>query len=400
LASAAHLTQRTLTSLRPAAARYVLWDSSLPGFGIRVSTQGSKTFVLKYRLASGRVRWKTLGRVEQLSLEEARKRARRDTGLVADNKDPLRAIDAARDAVTFDAAADRFLEEHVEARRKSSTLRLYRQVIESYLRPRLGTTPITSITTEDLLRVHHALRRVPYAANRTIAVASALFNWAASAGLRGVGPHANPCDDVPKYRERSRQRYLTPEEFKRVGCALRVAEQCKRLSPSTILAIRLLLLTGARVNEILSLEWRAVNIAAGVLRLNESKTGAKTILLGAPAVDLLKEWPRWAKSEFVFPGEGRGEKKGQHKVNLKDGWGWVADSPVHARVARSAGRAQAKNPENPSAPRLRGQPTRDMPLVRSAFCQHDGPRPLWSVRVVRSSQRSSGRRSQPRAGSR
>jgi len=323
LASADHLTHRTLAALRPQRSRYVLWDSSLPGFGVRVSVQGTKTFVLKYRLPSGRTRWKTLGRIEQLSLEEARKRARRDVGLVADGHDPLRALDDARGAVTLNSAADRFLREHVEARRKPATIRLYTQVIDSHLRPRFGTTPLTSITTQDLLKLHHHLRRSPYAANRTIAVASVLFNWAARAGLRGPGPHVNPCDDVPKYRERARQRYLAPHELKRVGCALRVSERRNALSPSAVLAIRLLLLTGARVNEVLSLQWREVDLDAGVLRLSDSKTGAKTILLGAPTVELLREWPRWAKSPYVFPGEGRGRHKGQHKVNLKDAWGWV-----------------------------------------------------------------------------
>jgi hypothetical protein len=187
LAAVSHLTQRTLQALTPTSTRYVLWDASLPGFGVRVSVQGTKTFVLKYRLASGRVRWKTLGRTERLSLEQARKRARRDAGLVADGHDPLRLLDDAREAVTFDSAADRFLREHVEACRKPSTARLYAQGINSHLRPRLGSTALTAVTTQDLLRLHHQLRRAPYAANRTIAVASALFNWAARAGLRGPG---------------------------------------------------------------------------------------------------------------------------------------------------------------------------------------------------------------------
>ena len=302
----------------------MVWDGAIPGFGVRVNPQGTRTFVLKYRLPSGRVRWKTIGRSDKVTLEQARKRAKRDVGLVADGKDPQQHLDVAKDALTLGKVADRFLESHVEARRKDSTHRLYRLVIDGHLRPQLGNVPIADVTTEQILKLHAKLKATPYMANRVVAVASKLFNWAAQAGFRGgPGPHVNPALGIEKYRERARKRYLTKQELARVGCALRVAERRGAMSPAAIAAIKLLLLTGARMSEILSLKWKYVDSGRGLIHLPDSKTGAKVIMLNMPARDILKACPKWADSPYAFPGEGRGKRKGQHRVNLTDAWGWV-----------------------------------------------------------------------------
>lgn len=321
MASAGHLTKRRIKALAPkAGARYVEWDRAIPGFGVRVS-QGTRSYVLKYRLASGRERWATLDRVGVITLDQARKRARRYLGIVSDGGDPLRRKDGARDAPTFNDVADRFLDEHVEARRKPSTLRLYTLAVNGHLRPRLGTLPIEDVTAADILRIHHRLRATPYMANRVLAVASKLMNWAAQHGYRD--PHTNPCEGIEKFPELSRRRYLMPMELTRLGAALRVGTRYKALSPAAIAAIRLLLLTGARVNEILSLRWAEVDLAGGALHLADSKTGAKTIVLNAHALEVLRAWPRFAGSAYVFPGEGRGKRKGKHRVSLADPWAWI-----------------------------------------------------------------------------
>lgn len=316
-----HLTQRRIEALKPrAGARYVVWDGAIPGFGVRVG-EGKRTYVLKYRLVSGRTRWATLDRVGVVPLEKVRKRARRYLGVVADGGDPLRLKDGARDAPTFGAVADRFLEEHVDARRKPATLRLYKLAIDGHLRPRLAAMPIADVQATDILRLHHRLRATPYLANRMVAVASKLFNWAAQHGYRD--PHTNPCDGLEKFPETPRARYLSPAELLRLGAALRVAVRYKAISPAAIAAIRLLLFTGARVNEILSLRWSEVDLSGGALHLADSKTGAKTIVLNAPAIEVLRAWPTFAGSAYVFPGEGRGKRKGKHRVSLADPWAWV-----------------------------------------------------------------------------
>jgi len=314
-------TEARLEALGARATQYVTWDVEPTGFGVRVSPGGAKTFVFVYRNRFGRVRWKTLGRVGDLSLEAARRRARVDAGLVNDDKDPLAVRDAARGAVTFGQVADRFLEDHVDARRRASTARHYRQAIETHLRPRFGARAIAEIAARDVLKFHHALKATPMQANRVVAILSSLCSWAVRAGYL----ESNPCvGAIEKYRERPRRRYLTPAEFKRLGAALRVGERRGRVTPAAAAAIRLLLFTGMRRGEVLSLRRDAVDLQQRVLRLADSKTGPRVIVLNAAAVDVLKTWPTFA-SPYVFPSETRRDDAPDtpHRVDLNKPWAWL-----------------------------------------------------------------------------
>lgn len=297
-------TVTTIADLRPkAGVQYTAWDVEPTGFGVRVSPSGTKSFVFKYRTKAKRVRWATLGRVGDVSLDEARDRAFRMRGLVADGKDPLREIDTSRGALTVRDAAARYLA-HVEAKRKPRTHASYKQIFDSVVTPRLGSVPILELGSDDVLRLHHELRGTPVHANRVVAVLSAFLAWAVKAKLRPAGP--NPCHGIERYREQARRRYLTADEYARVGKALREARKAGTIASAPLTAIELLLLTGARPAEITALEWVHVRLDEGVLALPDSKTGAKLIHLAPEATKLLKKWPRWEGSPYVFPGRRRG----------------------------------------------------------------------------------------------
>lgn len=309
--STGRLTQERIDTLLPQAGRqYVAWDKTLPGFGVRVSPAGAKSFILKYRLPSGRVRWKTLGRVgSDLSLDGARGRAQSDRGKVADGIDPLRAHDEAKGALSLATVAERFLTDHVEARRAPSTLRLYNLAINSHIRPVLGSIPIGEIGATDAARLHHRLRGTPYLGNRVLAVLSKLLAWAVQVGYRPAGP--NPCAGIEKFREAKRKRYLNAAEYAQVGKALRDARKAGTIASASLTAIELLLVTGCRPQEIASLQWDHVDLKRRLLDLPTSKTGAKVVHLSPDAVRILQKWPRWAGSSYVFPGTGR-RVKGDH----------------------------------------------------------------------------------------
>jgi integrase len=308
------LTARTITSLTPEpGAQYVRWDAQIKGFGVRVSPSGTKTYLLKYRLHTGRVRWKMLGRVGDVKLGKARRLAQDDLGAVARGGDPLRDKDAARAALTVADVGDRFLLEHVEARRKPATLRLYTLAF-GHIRKTLGRIPIADVTTEDAIRLHHKLKATPYLANRVLAVLSKLLAWSASSKYRAVGP--NPCAGIEKYPEQSRRRYLDDQEYARLGRALRTIT----MSPGPRTAIELLLLTGCRPQEIATLQWAHVNLPGAILDLPDSKTGAKVVHLSPPAVKLLKKWPRVLESAYVFPGAGRVKSPHMHATTLAHAW--------------------------------------------------------------------------------
>lgn len=317
MAARLRLTERAIDALSPREGvrqQYMRWDGDLPGFGVRVSPSGAKTFTLKYRLPSGRVRWKTLGRVGVLTLDQARRQAKIDLGLVAGGGDPLSDKDAARDAITVAAAARAFLQEHAP-RRKASTVRLYQQALTNHIVPRLGTISIAEVTTADAQRLHDRLQATPFQANRVLAVLSKLLSWSmAVARYRPKG--VNPCQGIEKYDEPKRKRYLTEEEYGRLGHALRTVS----LSPGVRHAIELLLLTGARPDEVASLQWTHVDLPGAALHLPDSKTGEKTIHLGDEARELLRDWPR-TTSPYVFPGTGRREEgEHLHPSTLSHAW--------------------------------------------------------------------------------
>ncbi len=301
--SVVRLNQRDIDALQPqAGAQYVAWDATVPGFGVRVSPAGTKTFVLKYRLKSGRVRWKTIGRVSDLTLAEARGHATDDRGTVARGKDPLAENDRVRGAATVTETAKRFLSEYV-VDRAPSTLRSYKQTIDSYIRPWLGAIPLIDLSHADVEKLHHRLRGTPYAANRAVAVLSKMCSWAK------IQP--NPCKGIDLHAEKKRSRYLSPDEYAKIGKALRDGRKTGAYASAALTGIELLLLSGCRPNEIASLQWSFIDLERGVIQLPESKTGAKPVFLSAPAIKLLKKWPKFAESEYVFPGNGR-RQKGEH----------------------------------------------------------------------------------------
>lgn len=151
--------------------------------------------------------------------------------------------------------------------------------------------------------MHHGLRARPVQANRVLALVSKMLNLAETWGLRPL--HSNPCPWIGRYREGKRERFLSGAELRRLGEALSAVERDRSEDPGAVLAIRLLLLTGARRDEILGLRWQDVDLDTGTLNLPDSRTGKKSIPLGPAAVELLAAAPRLEGSAFVIPGRRR-----------------------------------------------------------------------------------------------
>lgn len=311
------LTKRLVDAAPPQDAKYILWDSMIPGFGISVAPSGTKSFILRYRPGRhGRLapkRFVTIGRFGSVTAEQARRRATKILGEVADGKDPAATAHEEREAATVASAAQEFLSVHVKAKRKSNTEAFYRHVLESKVLPALGQRKLRNVSRADVARLHHSMRATPYMGNRVIAVLGSLYSWAERRGLVPEG--FNPARRLEKFRESGRERFLTSDELLRLGAALREAETTgipwtvdearptakhapkveKRytiLSPYAVAAIRLLLFTGCRRHEILDLKWAHVDFERGLLFLPDSKTGRKTVMLGAPALEVLSRLPR------------------------------------------------------------------------------------------------------------
>ena len=177
-----------------------------------------------------------------------------------------------------------------------------------------GTTAVSDLSRADVAMLHHKLRDRPYQANRSLAVLSKMMNLAEQWGLRLDG--SNPTRHVRKYRETKRERYLSMEELQRFGATLEKAQAEGSESPFALAAIALLVLTGARLTEILTLRWAEVDLERRVLRLPDSKTGAKTIYLNDAATDLLRAMPRLSGNPYVIAGAKRGRAPSQPSKTL------------------------------------------------------------------------------------
>ena len=141
-----------------------------------------------------------------------------------------------------------------------------------------------------------------------------MMNLAEAWGLRLTG--SNPARHIKKYREQKRERYLTRQELQHLGAVLADPKTKAVESPFVIAAIGLLVLTGARLTEILTLRWDHVDLAHQVLRLPDSKTGAKLIYLNTAAINLLRTMPRMAGNPYVIAGKNRGARL----INLQKPW--------------------------------------------------------------------------------
>jgi integrase len=295
----AKLTKRTIDAAAPRSAEYVLWDGDIAGFGVRVTPAGRKSYLVQYRVGT-RSRKLTLGAHGVLTPEQGRTLAIQALAAVRAGHDPAEQRKLRREAVTVKELAERFDREHIVVRIKESTAREYRRNLERFILPALGRLRVEEVSRADIARFHHDLRHIPYQANRNLEVISKMFVLAELWGLRPEG--SNPRKHIAKYREHKRERFLSAAELKRLGEVLNQIEAERVEMPSALAAVRLLLLTGCRLNEIMKLRWEHVDLAAAALRLPDSKTGAKVVHLGQAAVDVLAGIERQPFNPYVIAG--------------------------------------------------------------------------------------------------
>ena len=291
------LTKRTVDAAEVRSSDYFIWDDELPGFGLRVLPSGRKRYVVQYR-AGRRSRRISLGPSTGLACEQARNRAMTIIAAARNGEDPAAKRDTDREAITVPELADRFDNEHIALRVKASTGKEYRRNLKRFILPALGRLRVNEVTRADVAKFHHDLRHIPYQANRCLEIISKMFSLAEMWGLRPDG--SNPRKHIKKYAEEKRERFLSPAELNRVGEVLREMESEGIELVSAIAAARLLILTGCRLSEIMTLQWEHIDFSGKALRLPDSKTGAKIVHLGQPAIELLEQIERIEKNPWVI----------------------------------------------------------------------------------------------------
>lgn len=313
---AVRLTKRIVDAAMPKEKDAYVWDSSLKGFGLKVTPSGRKVYIVQYRLGGrkGRTRRVTIGAHGTLTTEEARVAAKQALGQVSTGSDPAAEIDKVRADSSMSVLLDKFDEQHIRVRLKPKSQEDYKRNIRVYIKPNLGHMLVHQVTRQDIARLHHSLRDKPYAGNRVLSVLSKFFNWCEKFGYREEGK--NPCRFIDKYKEKKRQRFLSRAEQERLNIALDQASANGLISEYAIYAIRLLSLTGARLSEVLKLKWEYVNWEMGTLELPDSKTGQKNIYLNEPAKDILHKIIQQVDNPYIICGS----KHGEHIVNLQKSW--------------------------------------------------------------------------------
>ena len=332
----------------------VFWDRELPGFGIRVYATGGKVYVAQTR-AGGHSRRVTIGRHGVITPEEARRRAALAISRLKSGQ-PVKVTvaDTTGKGPTVAEVAKRYLAEHVEVRLKPNTAKSVRTDLKKHILPAFGKLPVALLDRERIAALHAGLYRTPAAANRVVDTLSVLFSTAEAWGVVPEG--TNPCTGFEKYRTGKPERFLTETEFSRLGQTVSEMEAEGNIQPGAAAAIRLLMLTGCRRNEILRLRWDEVDLERGELRLTDSKTGQKTVPLSPAAARVISARPRTGGSPWVIPGrapEGplRNVNRSWGKVRERAG---LADVRLHDLRHSFASRALALGESLPMIGKLLG----------------------------------------------
>lgn len=298
--AAVKLTKTFIDSLKPDPARqYTVYDTVVTGLHVVVSPSGTKTYYLYYRNRVGRGRNLKLGRCTIITLVQAREMAKSELYAVLRGEDPSRDRADAKNAPTIAEACDWFMEQHVKPKLKPRTREEYGRIIDKRIKPRFGSMKVGEVTTDQVHGWHVGMASTPREANHALAVLSKIMTLMIN--VRKLR-NDNPCTGIERYPETKRERFLSDSEFSKLGDALAKAEKEERGNPYLISAIRLLCFTGCRVNEVLTLRWSDVDFETRCLHLPDSKTGAKAVHLGAPALKILAGIPRLPEVPWVFPG--------------------------------------------------------------------------------------------------
>ena len=313
------LTKRLVETIDVGAAPIYAWDDQLAGFGVKVLPTGRRKYVCKYRVGGGRAgrdRWYLIGTHGQITCEQAREMAVQVLSAVARGEDPQSERLIAREAPTVGDLWTRYSAEHLPRKKARSRIDDM-QKARDYILPRLGRLKVADVARVDVNNLHRDLSDRPYQANRVLALLSKMLSLAEAWGYRPDG--TNPCRHIEKYKEKARQRYLTVDELNRLGEALELLEFKGGNGMYAAAAIKLLLLTGARVSEVLQARWDWVDWDRNCVILPDSKTGPKSLFLSVPALAVLcglAETRDAGTSAFII----KGRLTGKPLVNLAKPW--------------------------------------------------------------------------------
>ena len=307
------LNQHRVDRLKPRNSTYDIRDTDLKGFGIRILPSGKKSYFLQTQHERQR-RWVKIGDADAMPEAEAGSQVR---SLLAGIKKGQESVPALPAEIAFEAVADEVFS-HYRRHWKPRTLAVNLNYYENNILPWFKGRPVAGITRREVLEWFESLHAKPASANRSLPVLSVILRQAEVYGYRPED--SNPCKDIKRYRRRARERFLSSDEIRRVVGVLNCYVKTR---PFQVAVIRLLLLTGCRKGELLTLKWQ--DYREGKLFLRDSKSGPRTVWLSSTAREVLDRLPR--KNEWVFPSPYR---YAEHLAEITDFWQEVrAEAGLH-----------------------------------------------------------------------
>lgn len=322
---AVKITKSFVDKVGPTNRDAFYFDSEVKGFGLKQSVGGKKTYVVQYRI-NGRKRRFTIGtHGSPWTPDSAKVEAKRLLGLVANNTDPAELKAEIKNDITLGELCDLYLKEGCTTK-SPNTIATDTGRINRHIKPLLGNRKIKSVTRSMVERFmidvangktkvdvktgkrgRAIVRGGPGTASKCVALLSAVFNFAIKRDLL----EGNPATGIKKYKDKKRERFLTSNEFKTLGETLAEASQH---NPYALAAIKILMLTGLRKNEVINMRWDDLQLEIGVILIPESKTGKKFVPLTQPVATILIGLPKIEGSEFIFPGVDNKPYQGLPKV--------------------------------------------------------------------------------------
>lgn len=312
------LTKSAVDGITPGDRDLFVWDTELPGFGIRCKPSGRKTYVIRYRNVHGRSRMYQLCRCCDLPPAQARDRARQVFADIARGSDPASDKLTYRKAPKLSELYTRYINEHALPYKKPKSVKNDRCLWKLHIEPVLGNLSVNEVTHDDVCKLHVSMQDKPYTANRVTDLLSSMFRLAEKWKLRE--PNTNPAKGVKDYKEHIRETILSVEQIQQILAEL----EHPTFPDSFRLLIKLLILTGCRLDEIRTAKVSYIDYSTGILSLPDSKTGERKIKLSTAALRLLQP----VKNQiFICQGRHRNEYIRQP---------WYQWSKIRTRIGTNA----------------------------------------------------------------
>lgn len=304
--------------LPPAGKRKYYYDKTVRALSVCITSTGRKSFYVYRRMGEANQPQRVLiGQFPDVTIEQARKQAEAVNADVGRGYDPGEERAKKRAEWTFEELFKWYIEAHAKVRKRSWARD--EQNYDNHLKALLGSMPIGKVTRATVREAHMAIRKKsgPYCANRLLALISVVFSKAIA---HEYHPGPNPAAGIECFPEESRDRRLSAEEMPRLLASLEVEH-----NETVRDFIYMLLFTGARRDNVLSMRWDEIDFAARTWRIPMTKNGKSQIVpLEEPELELLRRRREGAnESPWVFP--GRKDTKTGHLENPYDGWYRILD---------------------------------------------------------------------------